>query len=114
MNYQVNSLGEEHQKALDAILSRAATDKAYREKLKTDPASAIQEESGLNVPEDFDIRFVENEADMTVVLPDFQSEEISDEALESVAGGAGAWIVDICNCDNGDNDTCNVDNSGNN
>ncbi len=104
MSYQVNSLGEEHQKALDAVLSRAAEDKSYREKLKTDPASAIQEETGLNVPEGFDIRFVENEADMTVVLPDYQSEEISEDALESVAGGAEAWI-EVCG-----NDVCVGDN----
>lgn len=101
MSYSVESLGTEHKKALDSVVQRATRDKAYRERLKKNPASAIKEETGISVPKGFDIRFIENEADMTIVLPDAQRAEISEKDLESVAGG-GSWICGV-------DDVCGVD-----
>jgi len=100
-NYSVSGLGADHQNMLDSVVERASKDEAFRKTLVDSPKSAIKAETGIDVPEGVDIRFVENEgADLTVVLPDVESEEISDSDLESVAGG-DAWI-DVSQC-NGDN-----------
>ena len=85
MSYQFGNLGEEHQKALQSVLDRAASDKDYRDQLKSNPAKAVKSETGITVPEGFDIRFVENDADVTIVLPDYV-DEIDEDSLEDVAG----------------------------
>jgi hypothetical protein len=75
-----------------AILARSATDLAFRQKLLTDPRAAIAEFAGRpvsDVPESFNLVFVENKAGATFVLPDpiNPAAELSPEELESVAGG---------------------------
>lgn len=77
------------QEAMQALLARSATDLAFREKLVSDPRGAITEHTGREVPKGFDMRFVENEADATIVLPDYRDPEaeLDEEQLETVAGG---------------------------
>jgi|GEM_PF-1320501 len=75
------------------IRDRAAKDTQFRQDLLTKPSATISTFIGTQVPSDVTIRFVENEgADLTVVLPDFDSNELSDEELEAAAGGCGGLI----------------------
>lgn len=74
---------------MSRILARSTTDPEFRQKLLTDPRAAMAEE-GQTVPEGVDIRFVANEFDATVVLPDVVDiqAELSERELETVAGGS--------------------------
>jgi hypothetical protein len=72
------------------LLSRSATDRAFRDKLVSNPRAAIAEFSGHDVSESFNVVFIENTADATIVLPDpvWSATELSEEELETVAGGS--------------------------
>ena len=54
---------------LHAMLVRSATDTEFRHTLLTNARAACVE-YGIVLPPDADIRFVENEHDLTIVLPD--------------------------------------------
>jgi hypothetical protein len=89
---------ETERRALDSIVARATVDRDFRQKLLADPRSAIRDALGLTVPSHFRIRFIERgpELDALVVLPDFREgvEELSDDELDTVSGGArhyAAW-----------------------
>jgi hypothetical protein len=78
-------------RALQAILDRAATDRAFRQRLLVDPRPAILESFGVIIPATFRIKFIERDAnvDALIVLPDAQHHggELSDDDLETVSGG---------------------------
>ena len=78
----------ETQDGLQQLLARSATDWGFRQKLLTNPQAALEEHLGHSLPVPLNIRFVENEADATIVLPNYQGVELSDEELEVVLGGA--------------------------
>lgn len=77
----------------EALLARSATDVEFRKKLLSDPRAAIGEFTGKPVPADFNVRFVENTADATIVLPEAvdPNAELSEGELETVAGGL-VWV----------------------
>lgn len=86
-NAEVAAKGEEK---MQQILTRSATDAEFRRKLIEDPRAALREVLGADVPESFNVKFVENKADATIVLPEYvdTSAQLSEEQLESVAGGS--------------------------
>lgn len=79
---------------LREVIDRASTDREFRTRLLTDPASAIRHAFGVILPHNYRIRFMERprELDALIVLPAMH-EELDEEDLEQVAGG-------------GDTDTC--------
>jgi hypothetical protein len=81
------------ERLLQSILSRAATDPAFRAGLLHTPKETISQAFGVIIPAPFRVRFVEKDADLDalVVLPDLQAErgELSDGDLEAVNGGIG-------------------------
>jgi hypothetical protein len=83
---------ESERRALDSIVARATLDRAFRQLLLADPRRAIRDELGLTIPSHFRIKFIERgpELDALVVLPDFRdgTEQLSDDELEAVSGGA--------------------------
>jgi hypothetical protein len=87
----MSSLHPTEQHALDAVLTRASTDPAFRRELLTDPRTAIYQAFGVRIPPQLRVHFVEKSADVDalIVLPDLRdpSGELSDRDLEAVAGG---------------------------
>ena len=76
------------QDGLQQLLARSATDWAFRQKLLADPQAALEEHLGHALHTPLNIRFIENEAEATIVLPTYQGEADADEDLEGVLGGA--------------------------
>jgi hypothetical protein len=80
------------ERALDAVVSRAATDPKFRAALLTEPRQAIQQAFGVRVPDDVRVKFIERppDVDALIVLPDVRRAdgELADADLESVSGGA--------------------------
>lgn len=89
-------LTADYQKRMQELLSRSATDTAFRARLVTEPRPAMEEFFGLDCS-GVDVRFVENHADATIVLPPFVDEnaELSDRELEAVAGGTDPCVGSI-------------------
>lgn len=81
---------EDQRAAIVAVMEKANVDAAFNVRALADPAAAVKEVTGKDLPAGYTLRFVPNNgADLTLVLPDLQreSEELSDAQLEQVAGG---------------------------
>ncbi len=92
-----NWTNEEAKNALETIKKKALTDEVFFELCLKDPEKAVKEIAGKDAPDNFKIKFIENKADeMIVVLPTpvKKNAELSDDELESVAGGT-AFLVTI-------------------
>lgn len=75
------------------LVERSVEDEAFRQSLLSDPKGAIEQELGARLPEETEIRVVEETPEtIYLVLPprDAASQgggELSDRELEAVAGG---------------------------
>jgi hypothetical protein len=75
------------------LIEKSLQDEAFRQKLVEDPKGAVEQELGTRLPEDVRVVTVEESADtIYLVLPstpmaDREGVELSDQQLESVAGG---------------------------
>ena len=81
------------------IIEKSLSDEDYRQRLLEDPRAAVEEELGTRLPEGAQVRVVQESADtIYLVLPGISpaggegGEELSEEELESVAGGASTLI----------------------
>ena len=83
------------------IIARAWRDPAFKAKLLADPHATLKE-AGIAVPEGVTVKVVENtDTHHHLVLPPKPTGELSDEALDKVAGGAvreatyaiGHWLA---------------------
>jgi hypothetical protein len=80
------------------LVQRSMEDEDFRRRLLEDPKATVEQELATQLPEDVEVRVVE-ESQQTIylVLPfrsaDLPAGELSDQQLEAVAGGKGtaAW-----------------------
>ncbi len=81
--------------AREIVLERATFDARFREQLRSDPRGAIRECLGLELTDDVEVVVVaegdeiveENEERVVLSLPPLAAEELTDDALDAVAGG---------------------------
>jgi hypothetical protein len=98
---QFPDLTAQYSETMRDVLARSATDAEFRSRLIADSRTTLREVTGLDASA-VKIAFVENKADVTIVLPNFVDEAapLSDVDLEAVAGGTdpcvGGIILSIC------------------
>lgn len=84
---------QEADAAIQAVVSRATADPAFRQFALSNPPEAVREATGKDLPPGYRLRLVDGQgANMTIVLPDPQGAEgeLSETELEQVAGGKSA------------------------
>ena len=70
----------------EQILDKATIDPEFRIRFKADPASALESDFGLSVPDGFNITVLEDDAhNAHIVLP--PSATLSENELSAVSGG---------------------------
>jgi hypothetical protein len=69
------------------MVARAGTDDDFRARLIADPRAAIAEELGAEVDEAFEFEVLEPSPEKIYLVLPPKAETLSDEELESVAGG---------------------------
>jgi hypothetical protein len=85
------------------LVERSLQDDAFRQRLLEDPRAAMEQELGVRLPEEVQVRAVEETADtIYLVLPSAsrvgEGEELSDRELGAVAGGAPAGTASGDTC----------------
>ena len=79
------------EEALAPVVAKAWKDEKFRKELITNPKSVISKEFGVNLPDNVNVKVVEEDAkNLYMILPMNPKieGELSDEQLEAVAGGA--------------------------
>jgi len=78
---------EQAQQAAQQLIARCWADAEFKARLQADPTGTLKAE-GYPVPDGHAIQVVESTADQSyLVIPPAPTDEISDEALDRVAGG---------------------------
>ena len=81
------------------LIQRSIEDDAFRQRLIEDPKGALEQELGARLPEEVRVVTVEETQDtIYLVLPSTsmkgrEGAELSEQELESVAGGLASWDV---------------------
>lgn len=91
------------QQAIASVSAKAAADQAFRALAVNNPREAIRQATGKDVPEIYTLKLVEADpnADLTLVVPPLQTDELSDHELDQVAGGRSCrdQCKDLTHCD---------------
>ena len=68
----------------------AVTDEEFRAALLGNPTAAIEKLTGEKLPEGFKLKVLEEDPayDMTILLPPMLDDELTDEEMKQIAGGA--------------------------
>jgi len=78
-------------KQLAQIVTRAWSDEGFKARLLREPAQVLREH-GISVPDDVEIRVVENtDRIVHLVLPPRPQEELTEEQLARISGGMCAF-----------------------
>lgn len=91
------AVGGNPEEARQRLIQRSMEDEELRQRLLSDPKGTVEQELGAKLPEEIEIRAVEETPEIVyLVLPPRASGdasaggELSDRELEAVAGG-GTW-----------------------
>ena len=80
----------EQKNSLSQLFAACWRDEALKDRFMADP-KAVLKDYNLDVPDGIDVKVVENADDCVhITLPNRPSVEVSDEELESAAGGGRA------------------------
>jgi hypothetical protein len=81
----------EGRSGLAAVVTRAALDRPFRQRLLADPHRAVRESFGVELPPRLRLKFIEkdHDVDMLVVLPDLveSMDQLDADDLDAVLGG---------------------------
>ena len=81
---------------LAPLIAKAWTDEAYRKELITNPKGVLQKEFGVELPDSLTIEVLEESpTKLYIVIPSKPTDELTDEQLEAVAGGACDFAVTL-------------------
>ena len=85
------------------LVQRSLEDEEFRQRLLDDPKGTVEQELATQLPEDVEVRVVQESADtIYLVLPSAsplgEGVELSDQQLEEVAGGGQSVWNDTCTC----------------
>jgi len=69
------------------LVARAWSDEDYRARLRSDPRGAIEEETGITVPESITIEVLEETPEQAYLVIPTNRVEIADDELEASGGG---------------------------
>jgi hypothetical protein len=80
---------------IDRVIERAQRDESFRQQLLDDPNAAIGDELGIEIPDTLEIRVIEEQPDLAVLVlpPATRTREVTDEALAATAGGGGPPVL---------------------
>jgi hypothetical protein len=78
------------------MVAKAWSDPAFKNRLLTDPKAALTA-AGVSIPAGVTVKVVENTDKLVhLVLPTRPNSELTDEALDRVAGGDSTWTFSCC------------------
>lgn len=88
-------MSQESQTALlEKIVKKAWENDTFKKSLIADPKAAIEAEFGVKVPADVELKVVEQTAKLKYIVMPEKSGALSEEQLDSVAGGG--CVLDFC------------------
>ncbi|WP_304508684.1 NHLP leader peptide family RiPP precursor [Anaerotignum sp.] len=82
----MSQLDEARSEIEEKLIKKALEDEEFKQLLLTNPHGAIAE-FDVNIPEDMEIKILEETAKTSYLVLPFVADELSDEALDLVAGG---------------------------
>jgi len=77
--------------AYQTIIKKAIDDPEFKAALAADPRKAVEDTLGVAVPEDMEIKVLEQSPKVTYLVLPWEPEDLSDEALDEAAGGS-CWM----------------------
>lgn len=88
---------EDMQKDIGKLVAKAWSDDGFKARLVSD-TKAVLKECGIEMPEGIEVKVVENTDKVKhfIIPPRPDDDELSDEALQNVAGGAGGCTGGSC------------------
>jgi hypothetical protein len=79
---------EQGQRVLAEIRRRAGSDPEFRKLCLTQPAAAVKDVAGVDLPPGFDVRFKEDaHGKLSVIMPGFRDLDLHDGELDRIVGG---------------------------
>lgn len=88
---------EQAQQLTQQLIARCWTDAEFKARLWADPVATLTAE-GIPVPEGHQIQVVESNANQSYFVIPPQPSDLSDEALDQMAGGVYYYSIVFCGC----------------